>query len=287
MNRRHLVRSASWIGVAILAFGPRSLLLAAAQPVTPQPGAVPLIQDEPHTLGLPLHFWNMTDPFHDRAEGPLPPRTGLDSLRTSGSAQFSAAQLRAVVENARPPLIVVDLRREAHGFADGISVSWYALHDQANVYRAYVYRAYVYRAYVEAQQHEQQQLAALRGAGEVTALVPDTKPASGTIGEAHEVRLSTGIMITERALARALCPGYFRVTATDFIPPASVEVDRFVAFAPGLPPEASLHFHCHGGEGRTTTLLAIWAMLHHAEMLTAGEIVRRQMLRSAWSSAHP
>lgn len=60
--------------------------------------------------------------------------------------------------------------------------------------------------------------------------------------------------------------------------PRSEEVDRFVAAAAGLPPETWLHFHCHGGDGRTTTFLAIWDMMHNAGRVSVEEIVRRQAL---------
>ena len=91
---------------------------AAGQPQAPvavPPGAVPLIQDEPDMPGLPLHFRTMADPFPRDAVQPLPSRLGMDGLRASGSAQFSAAQLQTVVERVGRPLVVIDLRQESQG----------------------------------------------------------------------------------------------------------------------------------------------------------------------------
>jgi hypothetical protein len=236
--------------------------------VTVPPGAVPLIQDVPDDPGLPHHFRMMTDAFPADALGPLPSRAGMDRLRASGSAQFTAAQLEAVVENVGRPLIVVDLRQESHGFLDGVPVSWYALHDQVNVVRSLL----------EVQQDERRRVDALAAAGSATALVIKAKSAPGTISEADAVTLTAETALTERQLAETLGLGYFRIPATDFLPPTAENVDRFVAFAAGLPPETWLHFHCHGGDGRTTTFLAIWDMMHNAGTVSVDDIVRRQAL---------
>jgi hypothetical protein len=237
-------------------------------PVAVPPGAVALIQDVPDHPGLPQHFRMATDPFPADAQGPLPSRTGLDSLRMSGSAQFSAAQLQAVAETVGGPIVVVDLRQESHGFLNGLPVSWYAMHDQVNVVRSLV----------EVQQDERQRLEALAAAGQATTLVVRSKSAAGTISEADPVTVAARPALTERELAHPLGLGYFRIPATDFLPPTAENVDRFVAFATALPPETWLHFHCHGGDGRTTTFMAIWDMMHNAGTVSLDDIVQRQAL---------
>ena len=245
--------------------------LAAAQeptPVTVPPGAVPLIRDEVDTPGLPRHFRATTDPFRADAPAPLPSRAGLDALRASGSAQFTAAQLGAIVERVGRPLVVVDLRQESHGFLDGQAVSWYAMHDQVNVLRSLV----------EVQQSERRRLEELAGPHTVTALVVKSRSDSGTIQDADEIALGAQVALTEQQLTRSLGLGYFRIPATDFLPPTPENVDRFVSFAASLPPETWLHFHCHGGDGRTTTFLAMWDMMHNADRVSAEDIVRRHAL---------
>jgi hypothetical protein len=163
---------------------------------------------------------------------------------------------------------VVDLRQEAHGFLDGQAVSWYAMHDQANVVRSLV----------EVQQSERRRLEALAGPDPVTALVIKSRSDSGTIREADEVELGAHTALAEQDLTRSLGIGYFRISATDFLPPTPENVDRFVTFAASLPPELWLHFHCHGGDGRTTTFLAMWDMMRNAGSVSADDIVRRQAL---------
>jgi hypothetical protein len=270
-TRRRFVLGAGTVGLGLVAGCgrlPGQVAAGAQGPVPVPPGAVPLIRDEADTPGLPRHFRTTTDPFPADAPAPLPSRAGLDNLRASGSAQFTVAQLQAIVERVGHPLVVIDLRQESHGFLDGQAVSWYAMHDQVNVVRSLV----------EVQQSERRRLEALTGPDPVTALVITARSDSGTIQDADAIALGAHAALTEQQLARSLGLGYFRIPATDFVPPTPENVDRFVAFAAGLPPETWLHFHCHGGDGRTTTFLAMWDMMHNAGRVSADDIVRRHAL---------
>jgi predicted protein tyrosine phosphatase len=271
MLRYRALAAAVCLGLAAAATPGR----AQTPPPTPDaatvhvlPGDVPLIRDEPDTTSVPRHFRMMSDPFPGDAHGPLPSRAGLDALRASGSAQFGAQGLRAIIERVGRPVVVVDLRQESHGFLDGVPVSWYAFHDQVNIVRTLI----------EIRQDEQRRLAALAGETDVTVLVKSAQTASGEISEATPVHLTALTPLTERELVQSQGAGYFRIPATDFLPPTAANVDRFVAFASSLPPEVWLHIHCHAGDGRTTTFLAIWDMMHNAARVSVEDIVRRQAL---------
>ena len=277
MRRLHVLTSViAYLFVALPAADDSALAVQPTAPLGAQtpapepvlPGAVALIQDEADTPGLPRHFRMMSDPFPAGAEAPLPSRAGLDALRASGSAEFSAAQLEAVVERVGRPLIVVDLRLESHGFLAGLPVSWFALHDQVNVVRSLL----------EVQQDERRRLDAAAAEGAVPVLVRTERSEHGTISAGEPATLPARPALTERELVAALGLGYFRVPATDYLPPTAENVDRFVAFAAALPPETWLHVHCHAGDGRTTTFLAIWDMMHNAGTVSVDHIVRRQAL---------
>lgn len=277
--RRALGLSGLWLGgllvIGVSCDAPQGPTAAVPTPVeaTEPALAVPaggarLIQDQPDRPGLPPHFRTMIDPFPADAEGPLPSRAGLDRLRASGSAQFSSAQLQAIAERVGPALIVVDLRQESHGFLDGVAVSWDTLPDEVSAVPSLP----------QVQQDERRRLDALAAAGSVTALVPPSRNPPGTARQDEPVTLSAQIALTEGELARSLGLGYFRVPVTDFQLPTAENVDLFVAFASSLPPEIWLHFHCHGGEGRTTIFLAVWDMMHNAGTVSVDDILRRQEL---------
>lgn len=92
-----------------------------------------LIQNMPNERVLPRHFRLSTDPLRETAAG-MPSTIGLDTLQTSGSAQFSAESLNAILDKIpNKNVIIVDLREESHGFLDGMAVSWYTSRDWSNV----------------------------------------------------------------------------------------------------------------------------------------------------------
>ena len=56
-------------------------------------------------------------------------------------------------------------------------------------------------------------------------------------------------------------------------------VDRFVAFVKGLKTDTWLHFHCHGGDGRTTTFLTLYDMIRNVPQgVDLDDIVARQSM---------
>ena len=60
--------------------------------------------------------------------------------------------------------------------------------------------------------------------------------------------------------------------------PRDSEVDEFVRFALGLAPGTWLHFHCRGGDGRTTTFFVMHDIMHNAPEVSVEDILKRQHL---------
>ena len=67
--------------------------------------------------------------------------------------------------------------------------------------------------------------------------------------------------------------GYCRFPTTDHVRPRDTEVDAFVAFASTLPTDTWLHFHCRGGDGRTTTFLVMHDTMHNAPGVSIEDIL--------------
>jgi len=57
--------------------------------------------------------------------------------------------------------------------------------------------------------------------------------------------------------------------------PNAIEVNEFVDFVKRLPQDAWLHFHCAGGQGRTTLFLCVLEMMLNPAK-TSTEIMRQQ-----------
>lgn len=225
--------------------------------------AMTFILDEPK--GDLLNFRRCDSPFQRPG---VAPRTGLDGLGISGSAQPNAPGLTAVRVQVQPrPLVVVDLRRESHGFLNGDGVSWYADRDVCNLGLP--------RAEVQAD--EEARLAAVRAAAQVTVYRVDKK-VEDVITELTPRQVVPAEVLTEAQMVSGQASSSFRLPNRDHYAPEDREVDDFVAFVRALAPDDWVHYHCHGGDGRTTSFMAMHDMMRNAGQVSFEDIVLRQYL---------
>jgi protein-tyrosine phosphatase len=215
--------------------------------------------------GLPRNFRTTGDPVKAK-DGKVPDTTGLTEVRESGSAEFTAANLKAMLARLPGPVTVFDLRQEDHVFVDGQPISWMATNNWANVGRTH--------GAIEAE--EAARIAALRP-GSMIALA-DGKSLKGEAGATPAEKVIVREATTERAVVEAAGAAYVRLTVTDHARPLDDEVDRFILAVRALPSGGSVHFHCRAGKGRTTTFMALYDMLYNARKVSLDDIVRRQAL---------
>jgi hypothetical protein len=161
----------------------------------------------------------------------------FDSVSASG--QFSEKNYEYLLETSpNQQWIVIDLRREYHGFVNGFPVSW-KLTDAMS---------YAYNDGLDAV----------------------------AIEENEKVLLSQMDGYTERGLVEQSGGIYIRFPVADHSFPSDEEADQFVNLIQSLPHNARIHLHCAGGSGRTTTFLSMIDMMHHSHSLSAEEILKRQ-----------
>lgn len=186
----------------------------------------------------------------------------------SGSGQMSVAGLEALpdklaaVKPVDEPLWIVDLRQESHGFLNGEALSWHAKYNAANIGKD-----------AKAVEQDEQARLAATYAKEVRGVpMGKTDTASGMLPfDAVVVQA-----VTEQQVAHVDGFGYVRIAATDMQAPEPQAVDAFVDFYKSLPKNPGwLHFHCHAGEGRTTTFMAMYEMLQHPER-SVDEVLQHQ-----------
>lgn len=220
-----------------------------------------LLLDAKDEASLPVHFRTMQGPWREAASYE-PSRVGLESLRASGSSQFSAGQLREMMQFIGNPVILVDLREESHGFLNGMAVSWA---DQSN----WANRG---KNFADVLTTEATELRALRGMRQAkVAMAPLKKEKTA---EFQSVNIDS--VISEEDLAIQDQIGYFRITATDHIGPSDENIDRFVEFVKQLPADTWLHFHCREGHGRTTTFLLLYDILRNGKTVPLEDLAIRQ-----------
>jgi len=201
---------------------------------------------------------------------------GIAGGRASGSAQFSGTELQHMLAKVQQPLTIVDLRQEPHGLLTinpplagetDIAVGWFTERDWLNVAKG--------RASIEAD--EINRLAAAAGTQNLVVYSVTGKTAEDGIASATPSIVSPlGEYRTEQQLALTLAEGYVRFPTTDHCRPRDSEVDRFVSFEKSLAADMWLHVHCRGGDGRTTTFMAMHDMIHNAPQDSLQVILARQ-----------
>jgi hypothetical protein len=194
----------------------------------------------------------------------------LSSLNISGSCQYSAVQLENLVKKigaSKFTVYLVDLRQESHVFINGIPVSWYAANDWANVGRSL--------EWIESD--ETLHLIRMVAARSITVSTL-VKGECGQVSTKDPVTVEVQDATTEMGLAHQLGIEYIRIPVSDHCRPTDDMVDRFVTFVRGLEANAWLHFHCHGGDGRTTTFMTLYDMIRNAGNLGLDDIAGRQSL---------
>ncbi len=225
-----------------------------------------LIFDSIREQGLPSHFRVMDGPF--AAAGTPPSRLGLDRLRASGSEQPSRSELATAIRGLADAVTVVDLRQESHALLGEHPVSWYGPRNWANDGKTLA----------EVEADEAARIRALPAPGTAAVARVFAKSPDGLLSDTRPERLSYDRARGEGETLAELGLGAFRLAVRDHSPPADADVDRFVGFVRELPEGAWLHFHCHAGDGRTTTFLLLYDMLRNAPDLGLEELAARQRL---------
>jgi len=181
-------------------------------------------------------------------------------LRASGSHQLNLQDLQKrltmLAGNVKPggQLYLVDLRQESHVFFNGRAVSWYADKDWANVGQSPEW----------VQHDEENQIKKLNewpGANKVKIFCVQKTQGDLVLPTGYSEVVVTSAML-EADVARQMQPavGYRRFYATDHCKPDADAKDGFLAFCRLSKQADWVHFHCHGGDGRTTTFLAMYDM---------------------------
>jgi hypothetical protein len=218
---------------------------------------------EPYRTGSYLIFDIPTgQPENYRTTSELQP----NPYPASGSHQLNAAQmtqmLSAVVTRYKPrDLFLVDLREETHGFIDGNAVSWYADNDFGNVGVAPSLIERDEQVRLEALEHETTQIFTIRNDP------ADNRGQQRVMPVVYQTITRVVAPATERSLFDEVQIGnctvhYLRIPVTDHCAPSAVALRKFRDLAASCDRATSwVHFHCHGGDGRTTTFLALYDMM--------------------------
>ena len=227
-----------------------------------------LVLDEEFTYELPRNFRTTASLFQNPENGEkLPSRAGLESLKAATSAQFSEKTLKNALKQLQGPVWMIDLRRESHGYVNGIPISWYKPHNDSN--QDLTTTALLLR--------EQAMVLALN---EFNPLIVQriTKKTAGIIHSSEPFEVAIERLETEQQLTKRLGLEYRRLQVLDRNKPDDAVVDEFIQMIKTLPADATLYFHCRGGKGRSTTFMILYDMLKNGKTVSLVDIVLRQQL---------
>ncbi len=228
-----------------------------------------VIIDEPIST-TPQNFRKCNGGFIRQHDKQVPDTTGLSTLNISGSAEFGALNFPAIVkEIGENSIAVIDLRQETHFLVNGITISWYGQYDWADVGLS--------RSEVLAL--EKKRIDSVRNSGSLQVVrVLKKDRSSGTFTEVKDTVLKVESVISEEDFVDSQ-HGYIRITVTDRRMPSAEDVDRFISYASPMAIRPKwLHFHCHAGDGRTTTFMAMYDMMQNAKGVSYDDIIMRQYL---------
>ena len=195
-------------------------------------------------------------------------------FRASGSHQLDVEGLEKTLRESVLPYVqqgraihLIDLREESHLFFNRRAVSWYADKDWANVGQPI--------EWIEADEKAQldkvravpvTQIFCIEKVRGTDDLVTPTGCTTVTINSS-----ATEAMVAQQMqLPRQLT--YHRMPVTDHCMPSEAALNRFIRFACSINLGDWVHFHCHGGDGRTTTFLALYDMIYWSRVHTHTEL---------------
>lgn len=185
--------------------------------------------------------------------------------RASGSHQLDVPGFAGVFDDEVFPhdprvLWVVDLRQETHGFFDELAVSWYADNDFSNVGKSPTLIQSEELARLGAYSGQTAQIFALESDSNDNRAQDRVLPISYTDVPVYSAR-DESRALDSVAQTFEIMIGYARIPVTDHCAPSAEAIATLKDFFTRVENDDWVHFHCHGGDGRTTSFLAMWDML--------------------------
>lgn len=199
---------------------------------------------------------------------------GFNTLRVSGSGQYSQGQLKQMITHLKRAhqvnpenLLIVDLREEPHGFINGHAITWY--------YGPLSYQYGKTQEQVLQDEHRRVDLVSHQPNVMIYTIKKhrDGMPSNKTprIEKVEEVK-------NEEQLVAQLGAKYIRIPVTDHFRPEDKDVDQFLEVIAQLKPNDWVHFKCRGGRGRTTTFMAMYDMIKNPDMKKEDVTARQTFL---------
>lgn len=190
---------------------------------------------------------------------PLPDRfRDATLLNISGSAQFTRDQIETLKKTInKPNICIVDLRQESHGLLNDLAISYHNFYKLVN------------NGFntIETLEKEESELSKIKVNSQVKIFRVN--------GKLYDCITAEYVSNEEKAV-NDYGMQYKRYAVRDGGVPTPQTVDDFVNFIKDKPDDLHLHFHCHAGEGRTTTFMVLYQIMNNQNNLTLDQILSYQ-----------
>jgi protein-tyrosine phosphatase len=196
-------------------------------------------------------------------------KTGLVNMRLSGSAAISTCQQIASIQKLAGghPVVVVDLRKEPHASINNYSMTWTIPGNWLNINKPYL----------DAIQNEQKRINKLKALDCEQLTLVNHVDYKLQVPKPRTVKVTRPLtLLSEKEIVEQSGAQYMRLGVCDHLRPDDVEVNNFIQIIRDLPAKSWLHVHCKGGQGRTTTFMTLFDVLHNAQSVAIDDIIKRQ-----------
>ncbi len=232
----------------------------------PNPNYPYLILDVINNPEYPRNFRSSRTPYPRHTDTNAPSRIGLESLNISGSAEFTQTNFNHMFRDLNiTTAYIVDLRQESHAFLNTTPVSWYGYENAENKNKS--------PQEIEALEN---QLTDNLSKQKETIVYDRIKKEPQMAFKPRNFSYQTAS--TEKTFVESKGFKYSRIYVLDEHAPTDMEIDQFVEFVKAIPQDSWIHFHCHAGDGRTTTFMILYDMIRNADKVSSDDIIRRQAL---------
>jgi len=182
--------------------------------------------------------------------------TAVASTMASGSRQPTAIEFKRIIADIisskkADAVLIIDLRDEFHFFCEQGPIGLENIDAETKIVAA---------EYTKDCELELAKRLALNTELEIYTKHKDSKIPHKFSSEL----INPGAIKTEEEIVIGLGAMYERFPVTDHGVPNPELIDRFVKFTHNLPVNTWVHFHCHGGKGRTSTFMAMYNLLYFA-----------------------
>lgn len=196
---------------------------------------------------------------------------GLSHLWMSGSAAPSEEGWKKIAiaiiktsDNKVEHIIDLDLRQESHGYLNQNAINLTSQNDWINLGKSHD----------QILHDENKWLHILSKKKFIPDILTPEQFKADKFSQGKT--LSVENVMTEEKMAEAAGFKYYRLTISDHMSPRDSDVDQFLTLVKKIKPNTWIHFHCRGGDGRTTTFMAMYDMLHNADHVPLNTIIKRQ-----------